>query len=85
MGKITTTQAKAKEVQPKIEKFITRAKNPTLADRRILAAAFLPHVVKIIINCAAQAGERKGGYTRIIKLNRRPGDAAYMAILELVT
>lgn len=84
MGKIKTTQAKAKEVRPRIEKFITKAKNPTLANRRILAATFSNDVVKIIIDRAAAFSERQGGYTRITKLVRRPGDAAQMAIIELV-
>lgn len=85
MGKIKTTQAKAKEVRPKIEKFITKGKNPTLANRRILAATFSNDVVKIIIDRAGHFADRKGGYTRITKLVRRPGDGAQMAIIELVS
>lgn len=85
LGKIKTTEAKAKEIRPKIEKWITRAKFPTLADRRILAATFSNDVVRRIIARAAEFSTRPGGYTRIIKLARRPGDAALMAIIELVS
>ncbi len=84
LGKITTTQAKAKEVRPRIEKWITRAKNPTLASRRILAATFSPTTVKTIIDRAAGYTERRGGYTRIIKLVPRHSDNAEMAMIELV-
>ena len=85
LGKIKTTEAKAKEVRPHIEKWITRAKNPTLANRRILAATFSDNVVKEIIGHGIVHKERPGGYTRITKLARRPGDAAKMAIIELVS
>lgn len=84
LGKIKTTEAKAKEIRPKIEKWITRAKFPTLADRRILAATFSNDVVRHIIARSAEYAARPGGYTRIIKLGRRQGDAAPMAIIELV-
>ena len=84
LGKITTTEAKAKEVRPQIEKWITRAKNPTLGSRRVLRAAFSNKVVQEIIGHAIACKERPGGYTRITKLARRPGDGAKMAIIELV-
>lgn len=84
LGKITTTQAKAKEVCPRIEKWITRAKNPTLANRRILGATFSHETVKIIINRAGLFTERHGGYTRITKLAPRHSDSAQMAVIELV-
>lgn len=84
LGNITTTQAKAKEVRPRIEKWITRAKNPTLANRRILAATFSQTVVKTIIDRAAGYTERSGGYTRITKLAPRQSDSAEMAIIELM-
>ena len=85
LGKIKTTEAKAKEVRPHIEKWITHAKNPTLANRRILAATFSDKVVKEIIGHGVAHKERPGGYTRITKLARRPGDAAKMAVIELVS
>ena len=84
LGKIKTTEAKAKEVRPRIEKWITRAKKPTLANRRILRATFSNDVTKKIIDHAVVHATRPGGYTRITKLVRRPGDAAKMAIIELV-
>ena len=84
LGKIKTTQAKAKEMRPYVEKIITRAKNPTLANRRILLAIFSSETVKRIVDRAAVQSARPGGYTRITKLARRPGDAAEMAMIELV-
>ena len=84
LGKIKTTQAKAKEMRPYVEKIITRAKNPTLANRRILLATFSNETVKRIVDRAAVQNARSGGYTRITKLARRPGDAAEMAMIELV-
>ena len=84
LGKIKTTQAKAKEMRPYVEKMITRAKNPTLANRRMLRATFSNETVKKIIDHAVVHATRPGGYTRITKLARRLGDAAEMAIIELV-
>ncbi|MEK7083595.1 MAG: 50S ribosomal protein L17 [Patescibacteria group bacterium] len=84
LGNITTTQAKAKEVRPRLEKWITKAKNPTLANRRILGATFSHAVVKTIIDRAALFAQRRGGYTRITKLGRRQSDSAQMAVIELV-
>lgn len=85
LGRIKTTEAKAKEIRPRIEKLITRAKNPTLANRRILRATFSNEIVKKIIDQATGIyKERPGGYTRVMKLARRPGDAARMAIIEFV-
>ncbi len=84
VGRIRTTEAKAKELRPFVEKFITRAKNPTLANRRFLLRFFSEKVVKKIIECADLLRERKGGYTRIIKTEPRKIDSAKMAIIELV-
>ena len=83
-GRIRTTEAKAKELRPFVEKYITRGKNPTLASRRILIAAFSPAIARRIIARAAQMRDRKGGYTRIIKTGVRKSDSAAMAIIELV-
>lgn len=86
-GKIETTEAKAKELRPKIEKLVTKAKNPTLAVRRQLLASFYNHteaVEKLIADIAPKYADRKGGYTRIIKLTPRAGDASKMAIIEFV-
>ena len=84
-GKIKTTQAKAKEVQPMIEKFITIAKKSGLAQRRQLIKIFSVKIVKKIINeIAPQFKERKGGYTRVIKKGLRKSDGAKIAIIELI-
>jgi len=83
--KIKTTEAKAKEISPLAEKFITSAKNNSVATRRVLARYFSPKVVKKLVNeIAPRYQERKGGYTRIIRLGQRKSDGAEMAIIELV-
>jgi len=85
--RIMTTEAKAKELRPRIEKLVTRAKNPTLANRRILLAGFYNDtkaVEKLISSIAPRYVERKGGYTRITKLMPRKGDASKMAVIEFV-
>ena len=83
--KIKTTEAKAKEVSAFAEKFITRAKKQNLASRRILAKYFSKNLVKKLVEeIAPRYKERKGGYTRIIKLGPRKSDGAKMAIIELV-
>lgn len=83
--KIQTTEAKAKETQRLAEKFITRAKKGDLSSRRHLARYLSPKLVKKIVEeIAPKYKERKGGYTRIIKLGSRKTDGAKMAIIELV-
>ena len=84
--RITTTLAKAKETRVVAEKLITHGKKGTLHHRR-LAMAQIPNkgvVKKVFDEMAPRYAERPGGYTRIIKLGRRQGDAAAMAIIELV-
>ncbi len=84
--RITTTLAKAKETRVMAEKLITHGKKGTLHHRR-LALAQVPHkrtVEKVFDEVAPKYAERQGGYTRIIKLWPRQGDAASMAIIELV-
>ena len=83
-GRIRTTEAKARELRPVVEKFLTRARTPTIANRRYLQTFFSPRGSRGIIALAARLGSRAGGYTRIVKLGQRPRDAARMAILELV-
>ena len=83
-GRIRTTEAKARELRPIVEKHLTRAKNPTLANRRILGRTFADRIVKKAIETAQPYLERRGGYTRITKLGSRKSDSAKMAILELV-
>ncbi len=83
--KIKTTEAKAKEVSMFAEKCITRAKKGDLSSRRILAKYFSKDLVKKIVDeIAPKYKDRKGGYTRIIKLGPRKSDGAKMAIIELV-
>ena len=83
--KIKTTEAKAKEVSPFLEKQISRAKIGDLNSRRLLANFFSPQVVKKMINeISLRYKNRPGGYTRIIKLGSRKSDGAKMAIIELV-
>ncbi len=83
--KIKTTEAKAKEIRPFLEKIITRAKKNNLASRRLLLQKFSPKVVKKIIEeIASKYKERGGGYTRIIKIGPRKSDGAKMAIIELL-
>lgn len=85
-GKITTTVTRAKETRSLAEKMITLGKKGTLAARR-QALAFITKedvVTKLFSEIAPKYAERNGGYTRIYKLGERRGDAAEMAILELV-
>lgn len=85
--RIVTTEAKAKELRPSIEKMITKAKNPTLANRRLLLAGLYNNEViasKLIESIAPRYAERAGGYTRIVKLTPRKSDASPMAVIEFV-
>jgi large subunit ribosomal protein L17 len=83
--KIKTTEARAKELKRFAEKFVTRAKKADLASRRYLLRFFAKNIVKKLIDeIAPRYKERKGGYTRIIKLSRRKSDGAKMAIIELL-
>lgn len=84
--KVKTTEAKAKEVRPLVEKMITKGKVSSLAARRELSAFFyteLP-VKKILEVLGPRYQNRAGGYTRIIKIGRRQGDAAPVVQIELV-
>lgn len=84
--KVSTTEAKAKELRPFIEKIITKSKEKDrLHSRKILAKYFSNNVSKkIMTELGERYKERKGGYTRIIKLGPRKGDSARMAIIELI-
>lgn len=85
-GRIKTTLAKAKEVRRHVEKAITLGKKGTLHSRRLLESRYPnPGVVEILSNdLKNRFGSRAGGYTRIIKIGSRPGDAAPVAYLEFV-
>ena len=84
--KIKTTVAKAKETRVFVEPIITRAKNDSVASRRIIAKDIQDkEVLKELFNeIIPKIGDRPGGYTRVVKLGRRLGDAAEMAIIEFV-
>ena len=85
-GRIETTYARAKETQKMAEKMITLGKRGDLHARR-QALSFLNDkevVSKLFDEIAPEYAEREGGYTRVLKLGPRRGDAAEMAILELV-
>jgi large subunit ribosomal protein L17 len=83
-SRITTTVAKAKVARRYADKMVTLAKKGTLHHRRE-ALAFLRHkpaVAKLFAELGKQHGDRNGGYTRIVRLGQRLGDAAPIAILE---
>ena len=84
--RIQTTLAKAKAVRSVAEKMVTLGKNGSIHDRRLAAARLhQEEAVRILFNeIAPTQKERNGGYTRIVRLNQRQGDAAELAILEWV-
>ncbi|ORU00332.1 LSU ribosomal protein L17p [Anaerovibrio sp. JC8] len=84
--RIETTEAKAKEISGLAEQLITLAKRGDLAARRQALAQLADEDVvrKLFSEIAEQCKDRQGGYTRILKLGPRRGDAAPMVILELV-
>ena len=99
-GKIVTTEQRAKEVRRQVGKMITLGKKGDLASRRRAAAYLMDVVAdvkedgddivvqtalqKLFDEVAPRFKDRNGGYTRIIKMQERRGDAAKMAVLELV-
>lgn len=85
-GKIETTVTRAKEVRSMAEKMITTAKTNDLhSKRQVLAYVTKEDVVKKLFDeIAPKYADRNGGYTRIIKIRPRRGDAAEMAIISLV-
>ena len=84
--RITTTQAKAKEVRRAAEKLITRSKVDSVHNRRIAAKFIQDEKIlnKLFTELGPRMKDRNGGYTRILKIGFRQGDAADMVILELV-
>jgi large subunit ribosomal protein L17 len=84
--RVTTTLAKAKAARSVAEKMVTLGKHGTIHDRRLAAARLHQEdAVKILFKeIAPTQKERHGGYTRIVKLHQRSGDAAQLAILEWV-
>ena len=85
-GKLETTFTRAKEVQPVVEKMITLGKKGGLANyRRALAYITKEDVAKKLFDEVAKSyQERNGGYTRVTRIGARRGDAAEMAVIELV-
>ena len=84
--RLRTTEAKAKEVQGMVEKVITLGKKGSLHHRRQAAAVVVGDdaVRKLFGELAERYSDRPGGYTRMYKLGTRKGDAAEMAVVELV-
>lgn len=85
-GKIKTTEAKAKELRPFIEKLVTKGKKNDLASRRVTISRLASEdgAKKLFNEIAPKYADRAGGYTRIIKLPARSGDGSGMAIIEFV-
>ena len=85
-GRLMTTLPKAKEVRPLAEKMITLGKRDSLAARRMVYAYLLKDAIakKVFTTIAPKFADRKGGYSRIIKLGNRKGDGADLAIIELL-
>ena len=85
-GQIKTTVTRAKEVAPLAEKMITLAKDNTLASYRQALAFITKEDVanKLFKEIGPKYADRKGGYTQIVKIGPRRGDAAEMAIIKLV-
>jgi large subunit ribosomal protein L17 len=85
-NRIKTTEAKAKSIQPIAEKLITLARRGDLHARRLAARDVTDPVVlqKLFAEIGPRAQNRPGGYVRIYKLGNRQGDAAPMALIELV-
>jgi large subunit ribosomal protein L17 len=84
--RIRTTKSKALAVRRTAEKMITRAKEDTVHNRRIVSGRLYDEgiVAKLFTVIAPRMKDRNGGYTRILKLGERDGDAAEVVILELV-
>lgn len=86
-GKITTTEAKAKRVQPLADRLISKAKRGDLHNRRIVLQTITDKGVvhALFTEIAPKLADREGGYTRITKIGPRKGDNAPMAVIEVVT
>jgi large subunit ribosomal protein L17 len=85
--RVQTTEAKAKEVQGRVERMITLAKRNDLTARRAVVAAFPNEplvVTKLFDEIAPKYADRSSGYTRIVKIGMRKGDAAPIVQIELI-
>ena len=85
-GAIETTEAKAKELRPFVEKLITKAKEGTLHSRRLAMRHVQQRAIadKLFQEIGPKFATRKGGYTRILKTGHRKGDGADLARIELI-
>jgi large subunit ribosomal protein L17 len=84
-GKIKTTDAKARELRPMVEKMVTKGKLGTVASRRdLIAAVGVIGAERLVKDVSPKYAERKGGYTRITKLPARLSDGSLMAVIEFV-
>ena len=85
-GAIETTEAKAKELRPFVEKLITKAKTGTLHARRLAVRHVQKRAAadKLFQELGPRFAARPGGYTRILKTSHRKGDGAEMAIIQFV-
>ncbi len=85
-SRIRTTTAKAKELRPFVEKLVTKAKVATPASRRLIVSKLqgAAEVKKLVEVIAPKYMDRKGGYTRIMKLPNRDLDASPMSLIEFV-
>lgn len=85
---VTTTEARAKELRPYIEKLVTRAEKDSVANRRLISSRLGEGhdsaVIKLVNDLAKRYVDRPGGYTRVVKLPQRKGDASPMAIIQFV-
>ncbi len=84
--RIITTVAKAKELRPQAERMVTLARTGSLADRRLILKTVPDKAIvrRLFDDIAPRFADRPGGYTRIMRLGRRRGDGAELAILEFV-
>jgi large subunit ribosomal protein L17 len=85
-GRVRTTETKAKEVRPVVDKFITLAKRGDVSARRQVLGEISDRdlIHKLFTEVAEKYADRSGGYTRILKIGRRAGDGAPEVFIELV-
>ena len=86
-GRVRTTVARAKEIRPYVEKLVTKAGKDTLAMRRLLLSRLSNDeavVRKLFREIGPKYRDRQGGYTRITKVEPRPGSARTVAVIEFV-
>ena len=85
--RITTTEARAKSLRTFVEKLITKARVGSLESKRLVLSRLgnnLSATKKLVEEIAPRYADRPGGYTRIVKMQARSGDASPMALIELV-